>query len=162
MRTIAIILLLCYSVTLAAQPLRVGIVQFPPHSALDHNQQASGSLVEAIKQALDAAQIEYRIHLYPAKRLFLRLSEGVVDVYIGLKSNPKYHNSVIYSKMPVGAIELVVYSLSESKLPTTLPQLLGKKLGLIRGFGYNGGQTMLNTATATTANNIITTSLRDI
>jgi len=132
------LLLLVFSCFVAANPLKVGIVHFPPLFVVDSGKVTGGSVVETLEKTLKSASLDYQLLSYPAKRTYINLGSGIIDLHIGLKRNINYHNQVIYSKNIVDTIQLRIYGFGDTPLPNALTELRGTRLGIIRGFNYNG------------------------
>jgi len=132
------LLLLAFSHIVSADPLKVGIVDFPPLFVVEGGKVVGGSVVETMEKTLKNASLNYQLLSFPAKRTYVNLGSGIIDLHGGLKRNVNYHDQVIYSKNLIGAIELRIYGLGDTSLPVSLTELTGKRLGIIRGFNYNG------------------------
>ena len=143
--TITVLVSMWMASICTAEPLRVGIVHFPPLYIIEEGQPPRGSIAEVVDNTLKLAGQEYQFIQYPPKRIFVSLGAGDIHMYTGIKDHETYHDRVIYSKMPIGSLELRIYSISEKTIPNTIVQLLRKKMGLIRGFSYGGWRKQLTT-----------------
>ncbi|MFT5692562.1 MAG: polar amino acid transport system substrate-binding protein [Oceanicoccus sp.] len=135
---LASIILFFSSYAMPADPLRVGIVHFPPMFIVENGNVVGGSVVEIMEKTLNHASLDYRLISYPAKRAYVSLGTGAMDLHGGLKKNVHYHDQVIYSNNTIVSVELRVYGFGDAPLPQSIPELRGKQLGLIRGFQYGG------------------------
>lgn len=132
---LAIMLLLAQPPNLLAQNLEVAISHLPPLSIIEAGHPPRGQLVDILRHTLDRAQLQYHFAHYPRKRLFSNIADGNSDITLGVKSNQILLNKVLFSEQPTIVIELCLYSLDhQPKL--TKQQLLGKKIGLLRGYDY--------------------------
>ena len=128
-----------------AKPINVGIVHYPPLFVLGKNKQPSGILPDIIRDTLTRAEIDFQFNAYPIKRLYASLVSGEVNLAVGLKGVPVYHQHVLYSRQPITTIEVAVYALSNQKLPSSFAELVGKRVGLIRGYTYSGNRKLFMT-----------------
>ncbi len=132
------ILLMIFSCSVLAEPLKIGIVHFPPLFVVEGENVVGGSVVDIMEKTLKHASLDYRLLSYPAKRAYVSLGTGIIDLHGGLKRNINYHNQVIYSKNPITSIELRIHGFGDTPIPTSMAELRGTQLGLIRGFNYGG------------------------
>jgi len=125
------------SFTVVAQPLVVGMTHLPPFFVVGSDGSVSGTLTDLLKRTLSDANLPYVLESYPPKRLYENVAAGATDLTIGIREgNPRSDSPVIYSKFPVASIELRIYALKSTVLPSKIEGLIGRKLGLIRGFQY--------------------------
>ncbi len=137
--------LLLFSSSAFAEPLRVGVVHFPPHSIVEGRSVVGGTMIKTMEKTLKNASLDYQLIPYPAKIVFASLGAGDLDLLGGLKTNIDYHDNVIFSENTIGSIELRLYGFGNAVPPTSLAELKGTRLGIIRGFNYNGKLTTLTT-----------------
>jgi len=132
-------------VPLVAEPLRVGVTHFPPFYVVEPDGTVSGTLTNLIRNTLVDADLPYVIESYPPKRLYENVNAGTTDLTIGIKIGPPGEEGPeIYSQLPVTSIELRIYALKSTSLPNEIEQLLGRQVGLIRGFQYGDRRALLS------------------
>ena len=139
-----------------AEPLKVGVLDFPPFYIVKSETDVSGSMADVIRKTLDKAGIAYVISGLPPKRLYKNLADGTTHIWMGTRGVPEYEGHVLYSNIETQEIEIRLYTTNDKPLLTTLADLKGKKVITIRGFGYGGMITFLNDP-----KNNITTDLTD-
>ena len=132
------------SYAMPADPLRIGVVHFPPMFVVDGGKVVGGSVVEIMEKTLNNASLDYQLISYPTKRAYVSLGTGAIDLQSGTKGNVHYHDQVIYSKNVIASVELRVYGLGDAPLPLNISELRGKQIGLIDGFHYDGRLAQLN------------------
>lgn len=144
LRSIFVFFILSINVCLA-DPLVVGVLNFPPYYILENQSSVSGGiLVDMLEKILTKAGIDYTIKGLPPKRLYLELSEGTVHLWLGTKSVPEYEGKVLASPIPLTLIILELYSLkAKSEIPKTLKDLQNTSVILIRGYAYAGNSNLL-------------------
>lgn len=116
----------------------VGVLDFPPFCVIQKTGECSGILVEVIKKVLKHGGISYTFTGMPPKRLYSGLSNGEIDIYLGVKGVPGYAEQVLFSDFAVADIDLQVYSRKGSPVIHSLEQLKGKKILVLMGYGYGG------------------------
>jgi polar amino acid transport system substrate-binding protein len=119
------------------EPLNVGIIEFPPYYTCS-NGISGGGYTELIKRVLTHSQLPYTIKCYPPKRLYLKLANGEVDLFMGLRQTEEYKGHVIASLQTIRNIELRVYALDPDKLPQSKAEWPGNSFVIIDGYNYGG------------------------
>jgi len=120
----------------------VGITPIAPLYTVSEQGVAGGILTELLTKTLDKVGVPYSIRVYPPERLRRNLISGLSSVSIGIKNNVT-GGWVLYSKDPVYELELWLYSLSTKPLVDKFEDLLGHRVGLIRGYQYGSGRKLL-------------------
>ncbi|MBV1877900.1 MAG: transporter substrate-binding domain-containing protein [Pseudomonadales bacterium] len=138
--------LIVNSPTGAAEPLRVGILHFPPLYIIQNDRPPTGLMIDIIEEKLRPSGIEFEFIPFPIGRLYFQLDTGDINLFAGIKGYVKYEKNVLYSKQPVTTIELRVYGMNDKTIPTNMQELLGKSLGLLLGAGYGTRRQELTTA----------------
>lgn len=137
--------LLCVSIPKgdAAEPLKIGVLDFPPYYVVKSESNVGGSLADVIKKTMDRVGIPYELSGFPPKRLYKNLGEGGTHVFLGTRGVPDYEGRVFYSDIKVEEIEVRLYTLKDKPLLKSLQELKGKQVITQRGYGYGGMVTFL-------------------
>ncbi len=147
MRFLSIVLLLCaHAVSSFARPLEIGVTHFPPLYNIVPNKAPTGILTDILTATLDSMGREYHVAAYPPQRLVSNLISGTTDISLGIKTTTASgeESNVLYSSEPVDRIELNLYALVSTPLPTTENYLADlSNVGLIRGFQYGSRRRIL-------------------
>jgi polar amino acid transport system substrate-binding protein len=122
----------------AAEPLKVGVLDFPPFYIVKSETDVTGSMTDVIRKTLDKAGIKYVLSGLPPKRLYKNLTDGTTDIWMGIKGVPDYEGHVLYSDIETQEIEIRLYTLKDKPLLKSLDELKGKKVIIQRGYGYGG------------------------
>lgn len=137
-----LLLVLLYLVTISsgADPLRVGVLHFPPYYVLENQSTVKGGiLVEMLALILKTAKVPYSISGYPAKRLYLGVGSGDINLWFGTIGVPEYEGKVLVSPMPLMSIILELYTLRDVKnTPKSLADLSNTSIITLRGYSYAG------------------------
>jgi len=126
-----------------ADPLEVGVIDFPPFYVVKSAGPAEGILIDLISKVLKRASIDYVVRDYPSARLYKYIVNGKTHIWMGGKDTPIYKDHILTSKFPVISIEMRIYTMGDKKLPATKEELIGKKIITMRGYGYSGLITFL-------------------
>jgi polar amino acid transport system substrate-binding protein len=122
----------------SALPIKVGSTDFPPFYVINDDGSASGIYVDIMEKTLEHAELKYTIDTFPTKRLYRNLGTGKTDVFIGLEGSPEYNDHVLYSKMAVSQLQMRVYAIDNTPLPSSKEDFNGHRIITMRGFGYCG------------------------
>lgn len=142
--SLALILILSLPLKAQSEPLKVGVLDFPPFYIVKNETDVSGTMADVLRKTLDKAGISYVIKGYPPKRLYKELAEGSVHIWMGIKGVPDYEGKVLYGASQTGEIEIRLYTTADKPLLNSLDDMKGKKIITIRGYGYGGMVTFLN------------------
>lgn len=121
----------------AAQPIRVGCVEFPPLTYTDAQGRPAGTAVELIAAILRRAGLEYEIKCYPGARLLASLRDGTAEVAMLIR-HPDLLSVVQYGGLPMAHLDLQAYRLAATPPLGGIENSRGKSLVLLRGYGYGG------------------------
>ena len=139
--TIRVILFsLCFAMTAVAQgaEIKAGSTSFPPFYIVNDDQSASGLLLDIMVKTLEHADLDYRLDIYPTKRLYKNLGLGNTHLFLGIKGSPEYDHNVLYSDTAISQIQMRIYATGNTPLPTTKEDINGHKISTMRGYGYGG------------------------
>lgn len=139
LRNIALFLfaniLLCLPVH-ASKELRMGYIEFPPHYYTDDKGAAGGLMIDLARTLAKQAGYTVKFKALPANRLVKYLVDGDLDLFMGLRSLPKFTEGAHISSMPVGRLYMRAYSLKPLPPKTTKEDLVGKRVLVMRGYSY--------------------------
>lgn len=120
----------------SVQHLRMGYIEFPPHYYTDENGAAGGLLIDLIKSLAVQSGYTVGFHSYPANRLVQYLTEGKLDLFIGLQTLPQFMEATYMSDVAVGKLYMRIYSKTPLPDETRKEDLAGKRVLMIRGYSY--------------------------
>ncbi len=126
------------SISLQAEEIKAGIMIFPPYFFQNKDKAPDGIYLKIMEKTLKHANLEYRVDIYPAKRLYLNLGNGKTHLYIGIKGAPEYDDKVLYSTTKVSEIKMRIYANADTPLPVTREDINNRRISTIRGYGYGG------------------------
>lgn len=141
MRSLSVLLILfLISIGCLANPLKVGVLHFPPYYVLENQSTVTGGiLVEMLDKILKKADVPYTIEGFPPKRLYLELGTGSIQLWLGTVGVPEYEGKVLLSPIPLTSIILELYTLKDLKdAPTLLVGLSSTSIITLRGYSYAG------------------------
>ncbi len=118
--------------------LKAGTTSFPPFYVVNSDQTASGIFLDIMEQTLKNADLDYRLDIYPTKRLYRNLGTGETHIFFGIKGSPEYHDNVLYSDTEISQIQMRIYAIGETPLPLKKEDINGHKIITMRGYGYGG------------------------
>jgi len=120
-----------------AETLKIGILNLPPAYICKEGKPA-GYYTELLEQVVARAGFEYSTQCLPTKRLYMSLANGEIDLFMGLNENQKYNDRIVASEYPIREIHLGLYALSQSILPSSQENWVGKRFVVINGYEYSG------------------------
>ncbi|MBX9633872.1 MAG: transporter substrate-binding domain-containing protein [Magnetospirillum sp.] len=123
--------------THAAEPVKVGCVEFPPLSYTDNAGKPAGTALELIATILNQAGLPWEAKCYPGARLMASLRDGSVHVAMLIR-HPDVVESVLYGHLPMAFLELDGYRLATQPPLGAMENVRGKSVILLRGYGYGG------------------------
>lgn len=140
---VVMVLYLIFPSSIQAEPLRVGVLDFPPFYVVKSEFEVSGILADIIRKTLDRAGVKYVVSGFPPKRLYFNLADGTSQLFMGVRGVPEYEGHVLYSNIKIEEIEVRLYTLKDKPLLSSLNDLKGKKVITQRGYSYGGISTFL-------------------
>jgi polar amino acid transport system substrate-binding protein len=129
--------LLAYSVENEPINLTVGYIHFPPFTYTNDNGNADGLLFNKAKKVIAQAGYQINTIALPTQRLKKYISTGDIDLWLGIKPPKAIEDHVLVSTQPLSSIQLNIYSTTAESV-TSIAELSGKKLIVIRGYNYGG------------------------
>lgn len=121
----------------AADPVKLGYVEFPPYTQTEGGT-PKGSLIEAFAKVAAEEGIAFTAESVPARRLFQGLAEGEFHVFLGIRTVKELEGTTIASAAPIGRIELNAYGLGTAPSVTGKEDLAGKAVIVLSGYSYAG------------------------
>ena len=125
----------CFTI---ASEVKAGTTNFPPFYVINSYGSASGIYLDIMESTLKHAGISYRLDIYPTKRLYRNLGLGKTDLFLGIKGSPEYDDNVLYSKIAISQIQMRIYAIGNTPLPSVKEEINGHKIITMRGYGYGG------------------------
>lgn len=125
-----------YSVQ-AAEPVKVGCVEFPPLSYTDDSGKAAGKAMDLITALLDRAGLPWQATCYPGARLMTSLRDGTAHIAMLIR-HPDLADSVLYGQLPMAYLDLEGFRLASQPPLGGMKNTRGKSVILLRGYGYGG------------------------
>ena len=116
----------------------MGTTSFPPFYIVNQDQTASGIYLALMEKTLRHAGLDYRLDIYPTKRLYRNLGNGETDLFLGIKGSPEYDQNVLYSSTAISQIQMRIYAIGDTPLPSIKEDINNHKIITMRGFGYGG------------------------
>ncbi len=117
----------------------LGYVEFYPYTYTNHENVADGIFIQKSKKIFNELP-DYKLNYIslPANRLFEGLKNGSIQLFIGIRTIPVLQEFVISTESKVGSIEMRIYSFDKNINIKNKEDLLGKKIILVKGYGYSG------------------------
>lgn len=116
--------------------LSVAYIHFPPYSVDDGAGNLSGPLIEKFNEIAKLAGYEYKVFSYPIPRIQEYIDQGVINATFGSRFLKYDEETAFVSQRPVFNLELQVFWRKSEKSIEKKEDLVGKKVGLIKGFYY--------------------------
>jgi len=114
----------------------LGYTEFPPYTFTSEKGLAKGIYIDKAKQTLLASGIDFETRSLPAKRLYHALSEGKIDLFLGINTSPLIKGKIISSQNKLGNIALNIYYIGNEKIISGREALIGKRVALLNGYSY--------------------------
>ncbi len=135
--SVALLLFLTLSVP-AGLPdtLTLGCIEFPPLYYTTEIGEAKGELINLAQKLFSKLGVVMRPYSRPAKRLLIDYKNGSFNVWIGMTSLPELNEIAHISPLTVSELIFCSYAMSEENAISSLEQLKGKRVALIRGYSY--------------------------
>lgn len=121
----------------AADPVKVGCVEFPPLTYTDARGRPAGKAVDLVGAILARAGVEYEIACYPGARLMASLRDGSAHVAMLIR-HPDILDAVQYGTQPMAYLDLTAYRMAATPPLGRIDNSRGKSVILLRGYGYGG------------------------
>ena len=96
-----------------------------------------GQLVDLLEQVMDHMDQRWTPQFFEVPHLLTNIAEGKTDLAMLIR-HPLLEQKAIYGKLPVGRLILKAYRHPSKPSASTLESLQGKRIILLRGYGYGG------------------------
>ncbi|MFV0454956.1 MAG: transporter substrate-binding domain-containing protein [Pseudomonas sp.] len=119
--------------------LTVGFLEFPPAIYSDAQGQAQGRVVEVTRRVLQQAGYKASFRALPCARLYTRLKDGSIDLWLGAAGKPELAAHTIETRHDLTRIDLNLYHRRDTPAPSlanALTELTGRGVILIGGYDY--------------------------
>ncbi|MEH6625362.1 MAG: hypothetical protein V7739_02880 [Motiliproteus sp.] len=138
----ALLLSLLIVVTLPASAenpdvLRVGLMDFPPYYSPSKEQGAEGELVDLLNEVMTELGETWAPQFYEVPQLLHNIVHGDSDIAM-LINHPMLEKNALYGRHPIGRLIMQAYHLPQQTSVSSLAELKGKSVILLRGYGYGG------------------------
>ena len=118
-------------------PLRIGLFEFPPFYSQATDGQPQGILIDELDEIMTTLDCRWQGQFYPTGRMLEKFINGETDLLMLIK-HPMLVERAQYSHYPIGELRLNSYWTGDQSAPASLEQLHGKRVIVIRGYGYGG------------------------
>lgn len=118
--------------------IKVGVLHFPPFYVFSENGEVSGIYTDIIRKVLSGAGYNYSISGFPPKRFYTQLGDNTTNFFLGVKGSKYIEGKVEFGHLKFEGIQLRIYSKGDKPILSTKEELKGKRVIVIRGFGYGG------------------------
>ncbi|TVP89938.1 MAG: bifunctional lytic transglycosylase/amino acid ABC transporter substrate-binding protein [Pseudomonadaceae bacterium] len=137
-RSVLLVLAVCLPASLAgaAEPVRLGFLQFPGFSELDSEHRPVGGMVTTLELIVTTAGYPFESQVMPVARLRRGLQDGQVDVWPGLLEGSDLGRYVVESEQHLGLVGINLYYRPGQPTPVWPDSLRGRQVILITNFAY--------------------------
>ncbi|RDE24897.1 hypothetical protein DV711_04755 [Motiliproteus coralliicola] len=118
-------------------PIRVGFFEFPPFYSETETGAAEGILIDELDRVMAKLGCRWQGRFDPTGKLLERNINGETDLLM-LIQHPLLLERARYSINPVGNLQLNSYWIGDKPAVSNIEELRGKKVVVIRGYGYGG------------------------
>lgn len=118
--------------------IEVGYVEFPPMFSTNTQGVVQGRLADVLDKVITHAGYEFSAVALPPKRLFLYLSSGTIDLWLGLVPQSILQKEVLIGRSVVAELKLHAYAKKGTPALKDMHSLRNKDIIIIRGYSYGG------------------------
>jgi len=118
--------------------LKIGVLHFPPFYIVSEKDGISGIYTDILEKVLTRAGYSYSIDGFPPKRFYTQLGDNTTNLFLGVRGSKYIKDKVEFGDLKFEGIQLRAYSTNKNRVITKKEELIGKKLIVIRAFGYGG------------------------
>lgn len=116
--------------------IRAGFIEFPPLAFTNDDGEAEGSFITLSERVADRAGYRIEWHGLPIGRVYLYLERGDIDMWPGSAGVPELARYTRETAFSPGSIRLHAYRHADTPAVSTIDDLQGNSLILIRGYTY--------------------------
>ncbi len=131
---------ICFGITLSLartdDTLELGCINFPPLYYQNEEGVEVGEIVTLAKDLFQRMGYIPKLRTRPPKRLTMEYADGEFDIWIGISPTHSFHELAHIGTVMVSELVFCTYSLSQEIVITSLDDLQGKSVVLIRGYSY--------------------------
>lgn len=118
--------------------IRVGLFDFPPLYYQTESGHTEGTLVRLLDKVLQNAGCQWSKHFYDdVPSLAKSLITGELDLIMAIR-HPLMEKKSLYGTVPLTQLQLNLYHHPDTPAATAPWGLKGKRVAVIRGYGYGG------------------------
>ncbi|WP_421862409.1 substrate-binding periplasmic protein [Motiliproteus sp.] len=125
------------AIACGSNPIRVGFFEFPPFYSETETGDAEGILIDELDRVMTKLGCRWQGRFDPTGKLLERHINGETDLLM-LIQHPLLLERARYSLNPVGNLQLNSYWIGDKPPVSSLKDLQGKRVIVIRGYGYGG------------------------
>lgn len=122
----------------AASTVRVAYVEFPPISYRNEQGEPTGEFVDITRKVAAEAGYQLEFIYLPVARTYLYLTNGTIDLWMGLTDIPALKDDVLESWISPIPVELSAWYLEGAPPVDHMDRLRNKTVILIGGYTYAG------------------------
>lgn len=122
----------------ASSTVRVAYVEFPPISYRNEQGEPAGEFVDITRKVAAEAGYQLEFIYLPVARTYLYLTNGTIDVWMGLTDIPALKDDVLESWISPIPVELSAWYLEGAPPVDHMDRLRNKTVILIGGYTYAG------------------------
>lgn len=122
----------------AAEPVRLGYVEFPPFTYTDSEGSPQGSLIEMLGKIAADAGILLTMTGAPAGRLFPAIAAGSLHLFMGVTTPVEFQGTTLIGDSVVARIEMDAYAMDAAPVVRRPEDLAGRPVIVVKGYSYNG------------------------
>ncbi len=122
----------------ARKTINVGYIEFPPVFYTNQQGKAAGSLIRLTRKVLENAGFQMQAHTYPTNRMIKQITQGKIDLWVGLATIPQFTGNTLIGESEVMEITLQSYSIGNKSSINTQQDLNEKNIIILRGYSYGG------------------------
>lgn len=120
------------------QDLKVGVLHFPPFYVVSETEKVGGIYTDILRKVLAKAGYTYSIDGFPPKRFYIQLGNNTTNFFLGVRGSKYIEGKVEFGTLEFEGIQLRIYTTDQKKVITKKEDLVGKRVIVIRAFGYGG------------------------
>lgn len=121
-------------------PVRVGLFDMPPHYSQNVEGKAVGELITTLDHVMTHLGYRWEPAFMTVPELLKAAVDGEVDLLMLVK-HPMLEEMALYAKQPMGKLTMLAFHPPQLPSISSLADLRGHQVAVIRGYGYGG---MLN------------------
>jgi len=121
-----------------SQTIKIGYIEFPPMTYTDGQGHPAGIIIDITSKTLKKAGYQWTAKSLPTKRMAKMLTEGDIQLWIGLSTLPEFKGKTYVGKSVVKKLILRAYTIGKRKPIYKQVDLIGKTVLILRGYSYGG------------------------